>query len=62
MHSTRHLLFKSLCFPFFLFLFADCRMSDTQANKDALSVIREDTFLMQPVEMFYTKPYEHAGE
>lgn len=57
MHSTRH-----LHSPFFLLLFADCRTLDTQANKDALSVIREDTFLMQPVEIFYTKPSEHAVE
>lgn len=62
MHSTRHLLFKFLYSPFFLPLFADCRMFDTQANKDALSVIREDTFLMQQAEIFYTKPPEHAGE
>lgn len=54
MHSTLRLLFKLLHSPFFLLLFADCRMLETQANKDALSVIREDTFLMQPDEIFYT--------
>lgn len=53
LHSIRHLLFKFLHSPSFFLLFADCRMLDTQANKDALSVIREDTFLMQPVEIFF---------
>lgn len=37
-------------------------MLDTQANENALVVVREDTFLMQAVKTFYIEPSEHAGE